>query len=87
MPQTNEVLEFAKSMGLYDKSVDDRTKVNDSVVPTENLPHETTDNHSEQPPVNTNDPIETIVSAGNSSAPASSSSSSSSSSSITSSGK
>jgi hypothetical protein len=80
MPQTDEVLEFAKSMGLYDN----QTKENDS---TENLLHQTTDNYSEQSPVNTNNAIQTSVSAGNGATPSSSSSSTSSSSSISSSGK
>jgi len=81
LPQTNEVLEIAKSMGLSNNSMDDQTKENDSVVLTEKLQHQTTDEHS---PVSTNNPTQTIVSTENGSSPSSSSSSSSS---ISSSGK
>jgi hypothetical protein len=88
MPQTNEVLEFAKSMGFSNKSIDDQTKENDTIASTENLPHQTTDEHNEQSPINTNDSTQTVVVvAGNRSVPSSSPSSTSSVSAISSSGK
>jgi hypothetical protein len=83
MPQTNEVLEFAKSMGLSNTLVDDQARETDSVVITEKLEHQPAD---DDPPATTNDLTQTIVSAENGSAPAPSSSSSSSLS-ISSSGK
>lgn len=88
MPQTNEVLELAKAIGLSSNTADNQAKENNMVASTETISPPTTENHNEQPQTSTNDSSQTIVATGNSSVPSSSSSSSSSSSlSISSSGK
>lgn len=75
MPQTNEVLAFAKSMGLSKESVDDQPKETDSATGVEKLEQQTT---PDDLVVITNDSSQTAVAAGTVSVPTSSSSSSSS---------
>jgi hypothetical protein len=75
MPQTNEVLAFAKSMGLSKESVDDQPKETDSTTGVEKLEQQTT---PDDLVVITNDSSQTAVAAGTVSVPTSSSSSSSS---------
>jgi hypothetical protein len=84
MPQTNEVLALAKSMGLSKEPTDDQLKETDPVAEVEELEHQTT---VDDLVVITNDSIQTVVAAGTVSVPNSSPTSSlSSSSSISSSG-
>jgi hypothetical protein len=84
MPQTNEVLALAKSMGLSKEPADDQLKETDPVAEVEELEHQTT---ADDLVVITNDSIQTVVDAGTVSVPNSSPTSSlSSSSSISSSG-
>ena len=83
MPQTNEVLEFKKSMGFTKESVDDQPKESAPAAEVEQLEQPTT---PDDIVVITNDSAQAAVASGVISVPTSTPTSSSSSSSISSTG-